>query len=40
MRIIKTFENYNKSSVLVIVDVQKSFRKFFTEMYLHELKKY
>lgn len=40
MRIIKTFENYNKTPILVIVDVQKSFRKFFTEMYLHELKKY
>lgn len=40
MRYIKTFENYDNKSTLLIVDVQKSFRKFFTEMYLHELKKY
>ena len=40
MRYIKKFENYNTSGVLIIVDVQKSFKKFFTEMYLNELKKY
>lgn len=42
MRYIKTFENHNKSNkdILIIVDVQKSFGKFFTEMYIHELKKY
>lgn len=42
MRYIKTFENHNKSNndILIIVDVQKSFKKFFTEMYIHELKKY
>lgn len=40
MRYIKTFENHNNNSTLIIVDVQKSFRKFFTEMYLNELKKY
>lgn len=39
MRYLKLFENYKKET-LIIVDVQKSFRKFFTEMYLHELKKY
>ena len=41
MRYIKTFENHNKSNndILIIVDVQKSFNKFFTEMYIHELKK-
>ena len=39
MRYIKTFENHNES-ILIIVDVQKSFKKFFTEMYIHELKKY
>ena len=42
MRYIKTFENHNKSNkdILIIVDVQKSFKKFFTEMYIHELKEY
>lgn len=42
MRYIKTFENHNKSNgdILIIVDVQKSFGKFFTEMYINELKKY
>jgi hypothetical protein len=38
--IIKTFEKFNQNSTLIIVDVQKSFRKFFTEMYLHKLKEY
>lgn len=37
---IKTFEKFKHQEILIIVDVQKSFRKFFTEMYLHELKKY
>lgn len=38
---IKKFENFdNKNSTLIIVDVQKSFRKFFTELYINELKKY
>ncbi len=37
---IKKFESFPESSILLIVDVQKSFRKFFTEMYLNELKKY
>jgi hypothetical protein len=36
---LKLFENF-QNEVLLIVDVQKSFRKFFTEMYIHELKKY
>ena len=39
MQYLKLFENFN-NDVLIIVDVQKSFRKFFTEMYLNELKKY
>lgn len=39
MKYIKTFENY-ETSILIIVDVQKSFRKFFTDLYLNELKKY
>jgi hypothetical protein len=37
---IKTFEKFRHQEILIIVDVQKSFRKFFTEMYLNELKKY
>ncbi len=39
MKYIKTYENHNNST-LIIVDVQKSFRKYFNEMYLNELKKY
>jgi len=39
MQYLKLFENFQEE-VLLIVDVQKSFKKFFTEMYLHELKKY
>lgn len=39
MKYLKTFENLNSQS-LIIIDVQKSFKKFFSEMYLHELKKY
>jgi len=40
MRYLKTFESHKNDNILIIVDVQKSFRSFFTEMYLHELKKY
>jgi len=40
MLFLKTFENFRNDKTLLIVDVQKSFRKYFTEMYLHELKKY
>lgn len=40
MNRLLTFESFNISKVLLIVDVQKSFRKFFTEMYLNELKKH
>ncbi len=39
MKFLKTFESYNEDT-LIIVDVQKSFRKFFSEMYLNELRKY
>lgn len=39
MKHIKTFESYNLDT-LIIVDVQKSFKKYFSEMYLNELKKY
>lgn len=37
---IKKFESFQNESILVIVDVQKSFRRFFSEMYLNKLKKY
>jgi len=39
IKFLKTFESHS-SGTLIIVDVQKSFRKFFSEMYLNELKKY
>lgn len=37
---VKTFENFNSSSTLLIIDVQKSFKKFFSEMYINQLSKY
>jgi len=40
MKYIKVYEEYKKTNFLVIVDVQRSFSKFFSEMYLNELKKY
>jgi len=40
MRIVNTFEQYNNQKILIIVDVQKSFRSFFTEMYINKLTKY
>mgnify|MGYP001035829149 FL=1 len=40
MRYLKAYENYNTDTTLIIVDVQKSFKKFFSEMYINELKKY
>ena len=40
MNWIKTFENFNQPNTLIIVDVQKSFVKFFTEMYINELTKH
>ena len=41
MKHIKIFEDFeNNDSVLIIVDIQKSFRKFFSEMYLNEVNKY
>jgi len=39
MKHIKLYENFN-SSTLIIVDVQHSFKKFFTDNYLKELNKY
>ena len=40
MRYLKTFESHNNKDILIIVDVQKSFKKFFNDLYLNELKKY
>ena len=40
MKYLKTFESHNIKTSLIIVDVQKSFSKFFTELYLNELKKH
>ena len=40
MRYLKTFESHSSKDILIVVDVQKSFKKFFNEIYLHELKKY
>jgi hypothetical protein len=37
---IEKFEKFSSNNALLIVDVQKNFRKFFTELYLSELKKY
>lgn len=39
MKYIKYFESY-KERILIIVDVQKSFKKFFNDKYLSELNKY
>ena len=40
MRYLKTFESHFSKDVLIIVDVQKSFSKFFTENYVSQLKDY
>lgn len=41
MKYISLFENFKKvGETLFIIDVQKSFSKFFTDNYLRELKKY
>lgn len=40
MRYLKIFEDYNKDGILIIVDVQKSFKKFFTDNYITALNKY
>lgn len=41
MRHLKIYEDFNKGNgILIIVDVQKSFKKFFTDNYLKELNKY
>lgn len=40
MRYLKTFESHSTKDILIIVDVQKSFSKFFTNKYVEELKRY
>ena len=41
MRYISHFESFgNENKILIVVDVQKSFKKFFTDKYVSELKKY
>jgi hypothetical protein len=40
MKYIKLFENFSKNRILIIVDVQKSFKKFFTDNYLNQLNNY
>jgi hypothetical protein len=40
MKHIKLFDNYKPKSILLIVDVQRSFFKFFSELYINQLKKY
>jgi hypothetical protein len=40
MKYLKVFEEYNKNSHLIIVDVQRSFKKYFTDNYLKQLKEY
>lgn len=40
MRYLKTFESHSTKDILIIVDVQKSFKEFFTDNYIKELKNY
>ena len=40
MRYLKTFESHTNKDILIVVDVQKSFKEFFTDNYVKELKKY
>lgn len=40
MNHVKAFDNYKYSSILIIVDVQKSFKKYFSDNYLIQLKEY
>lgn len=37
---LKTYENFKEQEVLFVIDVQKSFSKFFNDKYLKELSKY
>jgi len=40
MTYIKRFESFQNESILIIIDVQKSFKRFFSEMYINELQKH
>ena len=40
MRHIKLFENFGKNRILIIVDVQRSFKRFFSDNYLSQLNEY
>jgi len=40
MKYIKLFEEHSADKILIIVDVQKSFKKFFNDKYLAELNRY
>lgn len=40
MRYLKTFESHSNKDILIVVDVQKSFKEFFTDNYVKELKRY
>ena len=40
MKYIKLFENFSKDRILIIVDVQKSFKKYFNDNYLAQLNEY
>ena len=40
MKYLKQFESFSEDKILIIVDVQKSFKKFFNDRYLSELNKY
>jgi hypothetical protein len=37
---LKLFEEYSNQEILLIIDVQESFKKFFTDNYVNQLKKY
>lgn len=40
MKYLKLFETFSKDRILIIVDVQKSFKKYFTDNYLAQLNEY
>ena len=40
MRYLKIFDSFQNNQTLIIVDVQKSFKRFFIDNYLSELNKY
>jgi hypothetical protein len=40
MKYLKLFEEISNERILIIVDVQKSFKKFFTDNYLNQLNEY